>query len=427
MKKRDNGYVLDTTYPIFFYKEMQPLWLSTIVNFQGFHSPDISKPFFYLELGCATGINILIAAISNPNSHFVGIDFNKEHIEIAQSAVNFIGLKNVEFIYTDFDTFLQTNKQKFDFIVNHGTFSWISSINQKSILEIVSKSLNDNGIFYLHYMCHPGSTPLLPIQKLLNIVDYHTNEPSNISIEKGINLFNQLNKVGTFIDNPKIDSISKSLEQDSSYLAHEFLTDYWNPLYSIDVHQMVSRISKATFIGSANSIENLDNISIPSKILPILQNISSPVLREYIKDLARNQKQRVDIFQKNPILFTNEEHFSTIKKIKFKLLPNTPKEGGIIFKTPIGDIEAPKEVISPLLEKLAKENLSFDELLKLSSFANQPSLLFETALMLMWASYIYPISLEFESFNKNYIYKFEEWTKKNKINLKFILECGTVI
>jgi hypothetical protein len=69
------------------------------------------------------------------------------------------------------------------------------------------------------------------------------------------NLFDDLNNAGAFVDNPKIDSIVKTLNQSSDYLAHEFLTDFWNPLYSVDVHKMVYENTKTTFLGSANIVE----------------------------------------------------------------------------------------------------------------------------------------------------------------------------
>lgn len=115
---KQNGYVLDTTYPVFFYKEMQPLWLKTIVSFLGFQTPDITEEFSYLELGCATGVNLIVAAINNPHGNFVGIDFNQQHIEKAKQLANSIGAKNIKFIHTDFAHFLVENKCKFDFIVN---------------------------------------------------------------------------------------------------------------------------------------------------------------------------------------------------------------------------------------------------------------------------------------------------------------------
>ncbi|MDN5105057.1 class I SAM-dependent methyltransferase [Aliarcobacter butzleri] len=426
MKQKD-GYILDVTYPIFFYKEMQALWLSNTINFLGFKTPNITKSFSYLELACGTGINLIVCAINNPNGHFIGVDFNKEHIDKAKNDANFIGLKNIEFIHSDFATFLEINHNKFDFIVNHGTFSWISPTNQKNILKIVSKFLNDLGILYLHYMCYPGSTPLLPIQKLLNLVDHHVNESSNKSIEIGKNLFNDLNNAGTFVDNPKINSIVKTLENSNSYLAHEFLTDYWNPLFSVDVHKMVFENAKATFLGSANVIENLDNISIPSKVQEIIKNTKAPDLKEYLKDLARNSKQRVDIFQKNPQIFSNKEHIEVINKLKFKLLPNAPKKGAVTFNTLIGDIEAPKEVISEMLEKLSKKEMSFEELSTLKSFINKPMFLIETIFLLMNANYLQVVSSNEKYIDKHFVDKFNDKMKKDGINLEIYPKCCTAI
>ncbi|MEV9616151.1 class I SAM-dependent methyltransferase [Aliarcobacter butzleri] len=426
MKQKD-GYILDVTYPIFFYKEMQALWLSNTINFLGFKTPNITKSFSYLELACGTGINLIVCAINNPNGHFIGIDFNKKHIDIANKSVKEIGLKNIEFICCDFATFFKENEQKFDFIVNHGTFSWISPTNQKNILKIVSEFLNDLGILYLHYMCYPGSTPLLPIQKLLNLVDHHVNESSNKSIEIGKNLFNDLNNAGTFVDNPKINSIVKTLENSNSYLAHEFLTDYWNPLFSVDVHKMVFKNAKATFLGSANVIENLDNISIPSKMQEIIKNTKAPDLKEYLKDLARNSKQRVDIFQKNPQIFSNKEHIEVINKLKFKLLPNAPKKGAVTFNTLIGDIEAPKEVISEMLEKLSKKEMSFEELSTLKSFINKPMFLIETIFLLMNANYLQVVSSNEKYIDKHFVDKFNDKMKKDGINLEIYPKCCTAI
>ena len=201
MKKKD-GYILDSTYPIFFYKEITPLWLNSAINFLGFKTPNISENFIYLELACATGINLIVNAINNPNGHFVGVDFNQKHIEIAKQNANEIGLKNIEFICCDFATFFEKNKRKFDFIVNHGTFSWVSQDVQKNILDIVENFLNDFGIFYLHYMCYPGSATLLPIQKLFNLVDSSIDEQSSKSVEIAKSLFDDLNSAGAFLDNP---------------------------------------------------------------------------------------------------------------------------------------------------------------------------------------------------------------------------------
>ncbi|WP_265937071.1 methyltransferase regulatory domain-containing protein [Aliarcobacter butzleri] len=190
---------------------------------------------------------------------------------------------------------------------------------------------------------------------------------------------------------------------------------------------MVFENAKATFLGSANVIENLDNISIPSKVQEIIKNTKAPDLKEYLKDLARNSKQRVDIFQKNPQIFSNKEHIEVINKLKFKLLPNAPKKGAVTFNTLIGDIEAPKEVISEMLEKLSKKEMSFEELSTLKSFINKPMFLIETIFLLMNANYLQVVSSNEKYIDKHFVDKFNDKMKKDGINLEIYPKCCTAI
>lgn len=426
MKKKD-GYVLDTTYPTFFYKEMLPLWLNTVVSFLGFKVPDIEKPFSYLELACATGTNLLIAAINYPHGSFVGVDFNHQHIEQAKQSAANLGLKNVEFIHADFSDFLGKNNRKFDFIVNHGTFSWVSSEHQQNILDIVAQSLNDLGIFYLHYMCYPGSVDLLSVQKLLNLVDQHSQSSSVESIEIGKKLFSDLNTAGAFIHNPKIESITKTLENNHAYLAHEFLTDYWQPLYSVDVHKKVHQSTQLSYLGSANPCENMESISIPSNMQSMIRNTQAPALKEYLKDIARDAKQRIDIFQKSPQQLHNEAHFAAMNQVYFQPLKPMPQYGIKSFETPIGKIQAPKELIAAIFDELAKKPMRFADLLKFQAFKENPVFLIETIFLLMNAHYLHPVSSWAECVDQNIIKKLNQEMKKQGVSLKIIVECATAI
>lgn len=424
---KKNGYIVDTTYPAFFYKEMQPIWLSTIVNFLGFTSPSINQRFSYLELACGTGLNLLVAAIHYPNSHFVGIDFNEKHINLAKERAHQLGLKNIEFIQTDFETYLQQTTSKFDFIVNHGTFSWISEQHQNHILKIVERCLNKQGLFYLHYMCYPGSTELHPIQKLLNLVDQYTNLNSSESIEVGKQLFKDLHQAGSFVQNAKIEAILKTLESNNEYLAHEFLTDHWKPLYSVDVHEKVFKQTGMNYLGSANPCDNLDGLSIPQKLQPLIQNIKVPALQEYLKDLARDAKQRIDIFQKNPESLQGRAHLDTLNEIYFDILSPERSKKITYFDTPIGRIQAPQTVIEHVLSKFSEKPLSFSELLNMPEFASNTIFLIETIFLLMNAQYIHPVVLSNKDINKEQILLFNKLLNKHHINLQVLDKVPTVI
>lgn len=407
MRKSD-GYILDMTYPIYFYKEMQPLWLKTIFAILGFKTRDIEQSFSYLELGCARGINLIIAAMHYPQGQFVGIDFNPAHIKQAKQFAKQLNLTNVEFIEIDFQSFIEKNTTHFDYIVNHGTFSWVSPVQQEKILQICAQFLKEQGIFYLHYMCYPGSIELQPIQKLLNLVDQRTGKSSIDAIRQGKQLFTDLHQAGAFLHQAKIEPIVNTLKQSDEYLAHEFLTNHWQPFYSVDVHQRVFESSHMTYMGSANPCNNIDSISIPGKLQKIISETADPALKEYIKDIARDAKQRIDIFQKMPIALDPQRHLDTLKSIVFTKSANMPSKNKRVFKTAIGDIPMELHMIDPIFIGLKEQNMTFADLMLLEPFKHNLYFLIETISLLMSDDYIYPIlnqnqqndSTQIQVFNK---------------------------
>ena len=108
-----------------------------------------------LELGCASGFNIIPMAFALPESQFVGVDISSSQIAEGQEATRALGLENVELrplsivdIADDFGLF--------DYIVCHGVFSWVSTDVQEKILEISHRNLKPQGVAYISYNCLPG-------------------------------------------------------------------------------------------------------------------------------------------------------------------------------------------------------------------------------------------------------------------------------
>mgnify|MGYP000302364365 CR=1 FL=1 len=171
MIQKQDGYIIDTVYPYYFYKEMQPLWLSTVVTFQGSKSPDISNAFSYCELGCGTGLSLIIAAAMNPHARFIGVDFNAQHIKMAQEAVQFIGLKNIQFIYSDFRTFFQMLDEKFDFI-----FIDAAKGQYKKFFDLAYPKLSDNCIIFIDNIMFKGLVAEAEIPKRYKTIVRKLNE-----------------------------------------------------------------------------------------------------------------------------------------------------------------------------------------------------------------------------------------------------------
>ena len=422
--QKQNGYVIDTLYPSFFYKEMTPLWLSSVVKFLGFAAPQAEQKFSYLELACATGSNLCVCAANYPQASFVGIDFNPLHIAQAKSKAKQLGLNNVEFIQCDFAEFLATNQQQFDFIVNHGTYAWVAAQQQQHILAIVDQFLKQQGIFYLHYMCYPGSGDLSAIQKLFHLVDQHT---ATDSLATAKNLCTDLNQAGAFINNPKIEAALNTLTQGDAYLAHEFLTDHWQPLYSVDVHQQIHQQAGLSYIGSANPCDNLDSISIPEKMQAVVQHTKTPALKEYLKDLARDAKQRIDIFQKNPRPLAQSQHLKYLSEMQFKLLPKAPIQGVDCFQTHIGQIQAPQPLLAAMFTQMHQQNCLVQTFLTWPDFAQNPMFLIETLFLCMQAGYIHPVLASQHAVNQQLIDQINQRFHDLDMPFSIIAECGTAI
>ena len=421
----DDGYVMDVAYPPHFHKEIQPVWLASLVQFLSTTAPDITKPYSYCELGCGMGINLLVAAATNPLGQFIGVDANDKALVVARAATKSIGLTNLRFVHADFAHFAQHNNLFFDFVVSHGVWSWIAPYQQQNILQLVAKFLKPRGLFYLHYMSHPGATQMVPIQALLS--GLAKQMPGGSSVQKlsaALDFISQLDAAGAFIDQPQLSDKVRALKHKAPrYLAHDFLTDHWAPQHSVDVHRLVAQAG-LTYLGSANALENLDNLSIPGAIQPLLSSLASPAMRERVKDIARNQHQRSDLFQRAPTPLEQQQVLLQIDTLRFQALPQAPRSGAVTFRTPIGEIQGPSETFSPLLERLAEGPATFAELRQLPAFAGAIGTLSQSLQMLMWNNYVHPQRSDGLDTSAQ-VSRLTTWLEKNQLKLKLVADCGT--
>jgi hypothetical protein len=422
---RREGYIIDVPYPLYFYKEMQPCWLAYVATSVACRAPDIRVPYRYCELGCGAGINLLVAAAGNPLGEFVGVDFNAGHIALARQAADKIGLDNVQFVEASFAEFAQEQTAPFDFIACHGTWSWLSPQAQRGILQIIQEQLQPGGLLYLHYMCYPGSARLSIIQKLLHEASLGAPGNSAEAAKHGLQLLRRLadSGAGVFADDPGLEPELVALEKEHlSYLAHDFLTDHWRPQHSADLHRILAQTG-LTYIGSANCFENMDRLSIPGNVQPILAGLTKGGLRETVKDMARNQHQRMDLLQRQPRVMTADQHLAEMDRIRWRALPSMPVSGAISFATPIGCVPGPQEIFQPLLRALHEGATSFAQLRDLTSFAKEPGLLLQALQMLMWGNYIHPLRPDKAPVKATQA--FDAWMLNNKIGLSLQPDCGT--
>lgn len=108
-----------------------------------------------LEIGCASGHNLLPLAARWPESHFVGIDLSAPAIDSARETARLAGLTNVEFIACDLRDH-DPGDESFDFIIAHGVYSWIAAEARQALLEFCAAHLSHEGVAVISYNTLPG-------------------------------------------------------------------------------------------------------------------------------------------------------------------------------------------------------------------------------------------------------------------------------
>ena len=136
------------------FPQSQPPRLAALAAMFGLASPDVSQCSM-LELGCASGGNIIPLAMRFPRSRFRGVDLTERHVRDGQARVQELGLGNIRIEQGDIAA-LDLAGERFDYIVCHGVYSWVPSTVRDAILRISADNLTENGVAYVSYNVYPG-------------------------------------------------------------------------------------------------------------------------------------------------------------------------------------------------------------------------------------------------------------------------------
>ena len=126
------------------YAHTQPTHLAAVATLLGIAPPAADRAHV-IELGCASGGNLIPLAASCPDARFLGIDLSVRHVEAAQRTIGRLGLQNIEIRHSDIAE-LRLDGQPFDYLICHGVFSWVPKRAQDAIFRICAEHLAANGI-----------------------------------------------------------------------------------------------------------------------------------------------------------------------------------------------------------------------------------------------------------------------------------------
>ncbi len=237
-----------TPYPRLAHRTTHPAHMASLAHLLGME-PAPPQRSRILELGCASGTNILPMALALPDSHFVGVDISPRQIARGRADVEALGLHNVELAAADLRTLLPAQGldvgapalQPFDYIIAHGLYSWVPEEVRDALLALCRALLAPQGVAYISYNVYPGWHALEGMRRMMI---YHSRSAAELTerTEKARELLDLLVAAQPPDTSPNgalvagfrnyIDSdLGDMVEDRSAYLLHDHLEQINQPVY----------------------------------------------------------------------------------------------------------------------------------------------------------------------------------------------------
>jgi len=284
----------ESPYQSFPFAHTHPTHLYTIAKLFGLQ-PTAVENARILELGCASGGNLIPVAYHFPQSECLGIDLSEVQIKDGSQQISGLKLQNISLRHQSILDF-HLNEGKFDYIICHGVYSWVDDLAKDKILDICQKNLTENGIAYISYNTFPGWNMVNSVKDLMlwhtkNITDPKQKaQQARIILKFMTDGLQQDNSPYAACLRNEIQLLSR---QPDSYLLHEHLSHYNQPIY---FHQFMAEASKhqLSYLSDSN-FEMMYTDNLPTQFANELKKITDIVAMGQYMDFIRNQRFRATL------------------------------------------------------------------------------------------------------------------------------------
>ena len=362
-------------YPSKPFSQTHPRTLATVATLFGMQPADIHK-CRVLEIGYASGNNIIPMAASLPDSEFVGVELSTVQAERARALASDLQLKNLDLRQANILD-VDDSYGEFDYIIAHGIFSWVPQEVQNHILKLSRQRLKKQGVAYISYNTNPGWRMR---GMLRDIMLYHADNFQNIQTKITQSraligfLAETLDKENSAYATLLKNEVELMKNWEDAYFRHDSLEEVNDPVY---FHEFMKRADKEglQYLGEV-SVSSMAANNFSDKVKQTLDQIGNDIVqREQYMDFIRNRMFRQTLLCHKDVSLTREINTGLIRKLSFSsnCRPEDPNavihtDGNVPFK--IGKLgfstscRFSKSIVTTLGEHWP-EYMPFDELLTL--------------------------------------------------------------
>jgi methyltransferase-like protein/SAM-dependent methyltransferase len=292
----------DVLYAGHSYIHSHPNTLSTIARLRGLE-PARLQHCRVLELGCASGENLIPMAEHLPDAEFVGIDLSARQIKRGRAYLEQTGIKNVDLRQMNILE-IDSSLGDFDYILAHGIYSWVPPHVRDRLLAVCSERLHPQGVAYVSYNTFPGWHFFQIARNMMLYRIRNTEEPlarakmAREFIAQMADFMKPEN--GDFSVFPNLyrgfiqtyhSFLTQSALREDAHILHDELEEVNDPVY---FHEFVAHAARhdLQYLGDAN-FSSMMAFNLPRDAAQMLQSIAADRIEmEQYVDFLRNRSFR---------------------------------------------------------------------------------------------------------------------------------------
>ena len=307
--------------------DSHPRWLASVAALFGLSAPPPNGARI-LELGCASGGNLIPMAESLPKSSCLGVDLSSRQIESGTALIRATGLENVELRRASIMDIGESDGE-FDYIICHGVYSWVPPDVQQRILEICGSRLSPSGLAYVSYNIYPGWHLQGMLRSMMKFHAARFDGPAE-QVAASRSLLDVLAKTVPSEGNPYgmfLKRENERLRQCADwYLFHDHLEETNCPVY---FHEFVERAAAAglQFLGESEVRAMLPgqfSVEIQSALRALSTNL---VQAEQYMDFFRNRAFRETILCRREVQLNRRLDAQRIRSLGFSTALRPTRQG----------------------------------------------------------------------------------------------------
>lgn len=279
------------------YDKTHPNRLRALAALYGVAAPEVATSRI-LELGCATGENIIPLAAHYPEADIVGIDFSARQIETAKERSTAAGLSNLRFEHlsiTDIDGAFG----EFDYIISHGIFSWTPEDVRRHAVKVSSQNLSANGLAYMSFNALPGWSS---VKSLRDFMRYHgrdadTPEAKVAAAREAYDFLEATTKDSSAPAHQQwLSEINRLKTFSDSHLLHDHLEEDSNPFYFHEVMAVAQEFGLQHICDSDLALQKTPRLT--EQQVTLLNGLPDSIARQQYLDILNNRRFRMAILCK---------------------------------------------------------------------------------------------------------------------------------